>query len=136
LHRIVGPLTQILNEVIADAKLQGLLTLTEPGNVRACIVDSLTGPTSAISDIIRHRRLSSDADQHKGNQADPLRFNVALTQARKSTWVWMEKTHFWHGCVARCHTTTRCARWRRECPSFHPQDIRCDLGNEHPVCVH
>ena len=45
LHRIVGPLTQFLNEVIADAKLQGLLTLTEPGNVQVCIVDSLTGPT-------------------------------------------------------------------------------------------
>ena len=38
LHGIVGPLTQFLNEVIANAKLQGLLTLTEPGNVQCASV--------------------------------------------------------------------------------------------------
>ena len=74
--------------------MQGLLTLKEPGNVQVCIVDTLTRPTSAISHIIRHRRLSSEADQHKGGQADPLRFYVALTRARKSTWAWMEKELF------------------------------------------
>ena len=66
LHRIVGPLTQFLNEVIANVKLQGLLTLAEPGNFQVCIVDTLTGPASMISHIIRHRRQSSDADLRKG----------------------------------------------------------------------
>ena len=44
-RRIVGPLPQFLHEVIADAKLQGLLTLTEPGSVQVCIIDNLTGAT-------------------------------------------------------------------------------------------
>ena len=123
LHRIVGPLTQFLNEVIANANMQGLLTLAEPGNVQVCIVDTLTGPTSVISHIIRHLRQSSDADQHKGNQADPLRFYVALTRARKSTWVRMAKEPFWHACVARCHTAPLCARWRRESTGCHQQEV-------------
>ena len=45
LHRIVGPLTQFLNEVIVTATLQALLTSAEPGNVQVCLVDTLTGPT-------------------------------------------------------------------------------------------
>ena len=45
LHRILGPRTQFLNEVMATASVKGLLTLTEPGNVQVCTVDTLTGPT-------------------------------------------------------------------------------------------
>ena len=133
LRRIVGLLRQFLNDVIANAKLHGLLTLTEPGNVQVCIVDSLTGPTSAMSHIIRHRRRSSDSDQHKGNQADPLRFYVALTRARKSTWVWVAREPFWHTCAPCCHTAPLCARWQHDCPDFLPQANRCDPGTEHPV---
>ena len=52
-----------------------------------CILDTLTGPTSVISHITRHRRLSSEADHHQGEQTNPLHFYVAWTRARKSTTV-------------------------------------------------
>ena len=70
LHRIARPLAVCLREVTDGAKTTGLLHAPTAANVQACVVDTLTGPTPEISHIIRHRRTSRAADQHKGNQAD------------------------------------------------------------------
>lgn len=94
LHRVLRPLSVYLAEFIQGCKLQGILRFTFATNVKVCIVDSMTGPTSQISHIIRHRRVVTAADQHKGHQADPRRFYVALTRARRSTTVWLEKEPF------------------------------------------
>ena len=85
LHRLLGPLTQYLKEAIRSATMQGSLLVAAPANVQVCIVDTLRGPTYVITH--RRRRLSSETNQHKGNQSYPLRFYVALARARPSTWV-------------------------------------------------
>ena len=94
LNRLVRPLATYLSEVVAGAKEKGLLGHAVAANVQVCIVDTLTGPTSEISHIIRHRRMTKAEDQHKGNQADLHRLYVGLTRARRSTTVWLEKEPF------------------------------------------
>jgi hypothetical protein len=94
LHRLVGPLGASLKELVQQAKLQNLLRYTVEANVQICIIDTLTGPTADVVHIIRHRRVTQDADQHKGNQSDPHRLYVGLTRGKISTTVWMEKEPF------------------------------------------
>ena len=94
LHRVLGPLAAYLKQLIENARQQGLLQHTVEANVQICIIDALTGPTAEVVHIVRHRRVTSEADQHKGNQSDPHRFYVGLTRGRISTTVWMEDKPF------------------------------------------
>ena len=64
LKRIVRPLGAYLHEVVEGAKRKGLLRRAVAASVQVCIVDTLTGPTSEISRIIRHRRVTHSDDQH------------------------------------------------------------------------
>ena len=94
LHRLVGPLAAYLKELVEQAKVQGCLQHTVAANVQVCIIDTLTGPTAEVVHIIRHRRVTTEADQHKGIQSDPHRLYVGLTRGKISTTVWMEKEPF------------------------------------------
>ena len=94
MHRIVRPLAAYLEEVVEGAKAPGLLHSATAANAHACVVDTLTGPTSEISHAIRHRRAKPAADQHAGNQADLRRLYVGFARARRSTAVWLEKDPF------------------------------------------
>ena len=73
LHKLIGPPAAYLKEVVKQAKAQGLLRRTAEANLQVCIIDTLTGPTAEVVHIIRHRRVTQEADQHKGNQSDPHR---------------------------------------------------------------
>ena len=57
-------------------------------------MDSLTGPTAEHAHVIRHRRVTLIADQHRGLQGDPKRFYVAATRGRSSLTVWLEQEPF------------------------------------------
>ena len=94
LHRVIGPLSAYLKELVGAARLEGRLRHTVDANVQVCIVDTLTGPTAEVTHIIRHRRVTTATDQHRGLQSDPRRLYVALTRGKISTTVWMEKEPF------------------------------------------
>jgi len=94
LHRLIGALAAYLKEVVKQAKAQGLLRRTTEANLQVCIIDTLTGPTAEVVHIVRHRRGTTEADQHKGIQSDPHRLYVGLTRGKISTTVWMEKEPF------------------------------------------
>ena len=94
LNRVLGPLAAYLKQLIANAQKEGVLQHTVEANVQVCIIDVLTGPTAEVVHVVRHRRVTLEADQHKGNQSDPHRFYVGLTRGKISTTVWMEKEPF------------------------------------------
>ena len=72
LHRVLGPLAAYLKQLIENARQQGLLQHTVEANVQICMIDALTGPTAEVVHIVRHRRVTAEADQHKGNQSDRI----------------------------------------------------------------
>ena len=124
LHRLARPLAAYLNEVVEGAKTKGLLRCAVAANVQVCVVDTLTGPTSEISHIIRHRRVTHADDQHRSNQADLHRFYVGLTRARRSTTVWLEKEPFGMpgGPCGGSAQVNACLRRKRS--GFLQQDVR------------
>ena len=58
LHQLLGPLAQCLKEVIENARTERIQTVAMPASVCARFVDTLMGPISAISRLIRRRRVA------------------------------------------------------------------------------
>ena len=94
LHRVASPLAAFLEHVVGQAQKRGLFKYVTTANCQVRVVDSLTGPAAEHGHVIRRRRVTLTADQHRGLQGDRKRFYVAATRGRSSLTVWLEQEPF------------------------------------------
>ena len=93
LHRVIGPLSAYLKELVGAARWEGRLRHTVEANVQVCIVDTLTGPTAEVTHIIRHRRVTQEQTNTGVSNRIPADCTLASLVARSPPLCGWRRSH-------------------------------------------